>query len=89
MKNLKFNRLYGDMSEEDILFLSLKYDKCHYKIEYHELLQTNIIQYDEPASWPAFFVITTEAGIRSGVFTDKKSINLAFVENNKEYNKEI
>ena len=85
MNNLKFDTLYDDMSEEDIMFLSLKYDKCNYRIEWHELLQTNTIKYDEPAEWPAFFTITLEnVKKHTGVFTSKKNINLAFIEYNKE-----
>ena len=73
------------MSEQDIMFLSLKYDRCNYRIEWHEGLKTNIIQYDEPANWPAFFMITLEnADTQTGVFTSQKKINLAFINYNEE-----
>ena len=85
MKQLTFDKLYDDLSEEEIMFHSLKYDVCTYSIEWHDLLQTNLISYDTPASWPAFFKITVESRkTQVGIFTSKKNINLAFIEYNKE-----
>jgi len=85
MNNLEFNKFYDNLTEEEILFYSLKYNRCKYRIEYSTILQTNLIDYDEPESWPAFYVMDLDDGpTRVGIFTSKKKINLAYIDYNKE-----
>lgn len=84
MKQLTFDKLYDDLSDEEIMFHSLKYDVCEYNITHVENLGGSFIDYDEPGNWPAFFTINECGMSMSGVFTNKQKINLAFIEFNKE-----
>jgi len=84
MNNLEFDRFYDDVSEEDIMFYSLKYPQCDYKVEYNAALQTNLINYDEPDSWPAFYKSEFDGTLRVGIFTSIQTINLAYINYNKE-----
>jgi len=82
---LEFNKLYDNLSEEEIVFYSLKYNCYNYKITYNKTAQTHSINYDEPDSWPAFFIIQICNGShnensqrQAGIFTSKTKINLVY-----------
>jgi len=80
--DLEFNVAYDDLSDEDVVFLSLKYEKCNYKIR-KSCSKSCGITYNEPKTWPAFFVIDADGDISGGIFTDTRHINLIYWKINK------
>lgn len=81
--SIKLDVIYDLISGEDLAYLKLKYETCHYRLENHPELGL-VIDYDTPSEWPAlFYMEMNDDDIRYGVFTSKKNINLAFIEYNK------
>jgi hypothetical protein len=80
--SIKLNTFYDDLTEQDVAYLLLRYDTCKYTIDYHDRLETLLINFDEPKSWPALFRFDDNGRIRYGVFESKKDIQMGFIERN-------
>ncbi len=78
----EFDILYNDLTEEKLMFLSLKYQQCQYNFSF-DTAGAGLIKYDDPDEWPALFVMERCGQKLAGVFTSAMKVNLAFVQTQK------